>query len=110
MDFGPIIEKIAETGGTELLVALGFLWYMHKQGIKRDADNTKLSDELRTVNRERIADLEKHLVDLAESRQLMKHLITKSGDNFLQLKSYFDKSELTSAEILKEVRDIQSKI
>ena len=108
MDFGTILEKIIEHGGPAMIVAVAFLYYMHRQNEKKDAKILDQQKEIKELNAKRVDDSEKRLFDNLENRKIIERLVDKTGHSNTMVREYFAKSDIKADQILNEIRMIRT--
>ena len=110
MDFGTLIEKIAEHGGPAMLVALMFLYYLHRQTEKKDEEVAKVREENRKLYMERIDTVRQVMINDGENRQLIERLVDKTGSTTDAVKEYFKRMEDAHIKLLGEIQELKNNI
>lgn len=108
MDFGTLIEKIAEHGGPAMLVALMFLYYLHRQTEKKDDEVAKVREENSKLYVERIDTVKSIMENDAENRKLIERLVDKTGATTEALRDYFRRMEEAHARLLTEIQELKN--
>lgn len=91
MTFATIIEKILEHGGPAMLVAVAFLWYLHRQTEKKDAALAASDARVRELTRELIDDKTAMLQAAAETREVVSKLVDKSASTDQTVRTMLDR-------------------
>ena len=104
-----IITNLLEGGGPAMVVAAGFLWYLHKQTEKKDGEIDKIRLENKGLVDQLIDVQEKRLTADAENRELLRVLIDKSGRSSEVLEMAFTRMEANQLKILEEIQELKRK-
>lgn len=108
MDFGTLIEKIAEHGGPAMLVALMFLYYLHRQTEKKDEEVAKVREENRKLYIDRIDTIKTIMENDAENRKLIERLVDKTGATTEAMREYFRRMEEAHAKLILEIQSLRN--
>lgn len=107
MEIGAIFTEILKSGGPAMTVAVLFLFYMHKQGEKKDVEVKTGREDLKDLIRMIISDKEKQLASDSEMRALIDRLMEKNGMNEMSLRESLTRMEESQRQISAQIQQLQ---
>jgi hypothetical protein len=107
MDIGIIFTEILKNGGPAMAVAVLFLFYLHKEGGKKDAEIKTGREDIKELIGMVISDKEKQLAADAEMRLLIERLMDKHGVTESVFRESLARMEDTQRQIMSQIQKLQ---